>query len=190
MTKPTRHTGVWILFFAALIFLAVLLVLAVPIFGPSGREVDIEGLRERAAQGSAPAQFRLGGLYFKGEGVTEDYEETVKWFRKAAEQGHASAQTALGWLCCVAVLMRRQDELDARTSQLFGGEGYTPPKGEWIECDVVEAYAWLSLAVAQGEQAAAEQREIIREQMTAAEIIQAQGLASELRKRIETSKTE
>ena len=55
---------------------------------------------------------------------------------------------------------------------------------------MVEAYAWLSLAVAQGSRTAEEKRETIREQMTATEIVQAQQLASEVHDRIESSKTE
>jgi TPR repeat protein len=35
-------------------------------------------------------------LYYKGEGVTRDYAEAAKWYRKAANQGDADAQTILG----------------------------------------------------------------------------------------------
>jgi TPR repeat protein len=31
-----------------------------------------------------------------GEGVTRDYAEALKWYRKAAEQGEANAQSNLG----------------------------------------------------------------------------------------------
>ena len=34
--------------------------------------------------------------YYNGQGVTQDYSEAVKWFRKAAEQGYAAAQNNLG----------------------------------------------------------------------------------------------
>lgn len=39
----------------------------------------------------AEEQFNQGLCYYKGEGVAQDHEEAVKWFRKAAEQGHANA---------------------------------------------------------------------------------------------------
>ena len=35
-------------------------------------------------------------MYDEGLGVTEDDAEAVKWYRKAADQGHASAQYNLG----------------------------------------------------------------------------------------------
>ena len=35
-------------------------------------------------------------MYANGEGVARDYAEAVRWYRKAAEQGHAVAQNKLG----------------------------------------------------------------------------------------------
>ena len=49
-----------------------------------------------AEQGYASAQFNLGVMYSKGEGVKQDDIEAVKWYRKAAEQGHKNAQYNLG----------------------------------------------------------------------------------------------
>ncbi|MEX4104695.1 sel1 repeat family protein [Haemophilus influenzae] len=49
-----------------------------------------------AEQGYAKAQFNLGVMYAKGQGVKQDDFEAVKWFRKAAEQGYADAQAYLG----------------------------------------------------------------------------------------------
>ena len=53
---------------------------------------DIERLREKAAQGDADAQYNLGVAYANGEGVPEDDAEAVKWYRDAAEQGHAEGR--------------------------------------------------------------------------------------------------
>ncbi len=47
---------------------------------------------------NSDAQFRLGLLYFKGEGVPSDYTKASNWFRLAAEQGNAEAQLKLGIL--------------------------------------------------------------------------------------------
>ncbi len=35
-------------------------------------------------------------MYYKGEGVTQDYKEAVKWYQLSAEQGHSEAQYKLG----------------------------------------------------------------------------------------------
>ena len=49
-----------------------------------------------AEQGIAEAQYNLGLIYSKGQGVAPDYKEAVKWYRLAAEQGFAESQTNLG----------------------------------------------------------------------------------------------
>mmetsp|Transcript_72542 Transcript_72542/g.142095 ORF Transcript_72542/g.142095 Transcript_72542/m.142095 type:complete len:240 (-) Transcript_72542:1-720(-) len=49
-----------------------------------------------ADQGFAEAQDMLGILYTNGEGVKQNFEEAVKWFRQAADQGNADAQCSLG----------------------------------------------------------------------------------------------
>lgn len=51
-----------------------------------------------AVQGDAAAQTRLALCYFEGKGVSKDYKEAIKWFRKAAELGNADAAHHLG-LC-------------------------------------------------------------------------------------------
>ena len=51
--------------------------------------------KKAAEQGYAIAQFNVGVLYEKGEGVSQDYSEAYKWFNKAAAQGHAEAKEQL-----------------------------------------------------------------------------------------------
>ncbi|WP_400146315.1 tetratricopeptide repeat protein [Candidatus Methanarcanum hacksteinii] len=42
------------------------------------------------------AQYNLGRIYESGYGVKTSHEEAVKWYRLAANQGHACAQYRLG----------------------------------------------------------------------------------------------
>ena len=54
---------------------------------------------QQAADKSIPeAEYLIGRCYIYGHGVKKDYKQAVKWFKKAAEQGDARAQNALG-LC-------------------------------------------------------------------------------------------
>ena len=53
-------------------------------------------LRPLAEQGYAIAQNHLGAIYEYGLGVPPDEAEAVKWYHKAAEQGHVDAQYNLG----------------------------------------------------------------------------------------------
>lgn len=49
-----------------------------------------------ADQGVANAQFNLGFMYKRGQGVKQDSQEAAKWYRKAADQGLEVAQYNLG----------------------------------------------------------------------------------------------
>ena len=49
-----------------------------------------------AEQGDAKAQFNLGIMYERGQGVLQDYKTAVKWYILSAEQGYAKAQYNLG----------------------------------------------------------------------------------------------
>lgn len=60
---------------------------------------DIVGLRAAANQGSAEAMNRLGRLYTRGEGVSQDLVEAARWFKRAADAGHAPAMVNLAVIC-------------------------------------------------------------------------------------------
>jgi len=56
---------------------------------------NLQNTINAAQQGDAEAQYRLGVLYDKGVGVKKDKREAVRWYRRAASQGHAKAQDSL-----------------------------------------------------------------------------------------------
>ena len=58
-------------------------------------KTGIEIVKPHAEQGDADAQFILGVIYAQGRGVPQDYDEGIKWVRKAADQGFAPAKRAL-----------------------------------------------------------------------------------------------
>ncbi len=89
-------------------------------------------------------------MYNKGQGVTQDYAEAIKWFRKAADQGNASAQYNLSVM-------------------YHFGQGVTQ--------DYVQAHMWYSLAAARGEKEASGWRDLLAEQMIPEQIAEAQRLA-------------
>ena len=83
-----------------------------------------ERVKASASNGCPSAQFEVGLMLVRGEGVSQDCAEAAKWFRKAAEQGHADAQGALGLL-------------------------YS--KGEGVSIDHAEAVRWYRAAAEQGD---------------------------------------
>ncbi len=101
-------------------------------------------------------------MYDAGQGVRQDYSMAVKWFRLAAEQGHANAQIALGTMY---------------------------ENGQGVPQDYVEAYAWYSLATfdfanEQRNEAAIANRDRVSKRMTPAQIAEGEKLSHELDKRI------
>ena len=50
---------------------------------------DLASLQEKAKENDSSAQFNLGSMYARGQGVAQDYDEAVKWFSNAADRGDA-----------------------------------------------------------------------------------------------------
>ena len=64
-----------------------------------GATLPVSGIaltRPLADQGDDFAQYNLGIMYARGQGVAQSLAEAFKWFRLSANQGNASAQYSLG----------------------------------------------------------------------------------------------
>lgn len=51
-----------------------------------------------AEQGQVDAQYLLGGIYERGQGLPQNVALACEWYRKAAEQGHEGARRQLAAL--------------------------------------------------------------------------------------------
>jgi TPR repeat protein len=125
-------------------------------------------------------------MYGKGLGVTYDGAEAVRWWRKAAEQGDASAQedlaTAYLWGDGVqpdpseaAQWFRKaaeQGEISAQTSL-----AYLYARGAGVSKDLALAHMWLSLAAAQGQPVLKIALDKLASKMTSEQVAEAQRLA-------------
>ena len=98
-------------------------------------------------------------MYEDGNGVSKDFEEAVKWYREAAEQGDAAAQCNLGHIYIRGENVE-QDFKEAlkwyRKAAEQGDEqaqynlGIMHNKGDGVLPDYVTAYAWANIAEANG----------------------------------------
>jgi TPR repeat protein len=59
------------------------------------RQAELLQWHALADQGDIQAQKSLAFVYYFGQGMTQNYAEAAKWYRKAAEQGDTAAQFAL-----------------------------------------------------------------------------------------------
>ena len=151
-------------------------------------ETALREFRPLAEQGVAVAQYNLGLMYRGGQGVPSDDAEAVKWYRLAAKQGHAGAQNLLGEMYAMgrgvpqnyaeaARWYRKAAERGDANAQNNLGLAYG--KGQGVPQNYTQAHMWLNLAAAQGFGPAAENREIVAERMTPADVSKAQRMAWE-----------
>lgn len=147
--------------------------------------------------GCSVAEFILGNIYHAGEGVVQDYQESIKWYLKAAESGHVSAQQSLGvrynnggegvdrdYKQAFKWFQRAARQGDTR-SQFYLAQYYNEGKG--ITQDYMKAHMWANLAGAGGNDVlnekiakkARELRDRISKNLTPAQVLKAQQLARE-----------
>ena len=153
--------------------------------------INVKNEIEAAKQGSAIAQFNLGAMYHKGEGVPEDNVEAVKWYRKAAKQGHAEAQYNLGLMYRKGEGVPQDDVEAVKWYQKAVEQGHASAqnnlglmyaKGEGVPQDDVEAYAWVLLAKANGDEEAIEESHRLKVRLTREQINKGQARAEELQR--------
>jgi TPR repeat protein len=103
--------------------------------------------------------YRTGEAYYLGKGVPKNYNEALKWYRKAAEQGHALAQNSVG-ACCEKGRGVPQDHTQAvkwYRKAAEQGEAYAQnnlgacyANGTGVLEDRAEAVKWYRKAAEQG----------------------------------------
>jgi clan AA aspartic protease (TIGR02281 family) len=106
-------------------------------------------------------------MYAQGQGMAQDSAQALIWFRKAADQGNAFAQAALGWMYA---------------------------NGQGVPQDYVRAHMWLNLATSHfddatrqmpvkerndARQGALKERDDVAAKMTPPQMVEAQRMASE-----------
>ena len=98
------------------------------------------------------AQYYLGVMYMKGQGVEQDYEEAGEWFRKASEQGLSVAMYKLAGL-------------------------YT--KGNGVPKDLEFAYIWYSVAAVHEHEKSINMIEKAKSNLSSEELASANQLVAE-----------
>jgi len=118
----------------------------------ASKATDFESLHKLALNGDPDAQFDLGARYATGEDVKQDYSESVRWFTRAAEQGHVIAQATLG-------------------AYYWAGRG--------IPQDLSKAYFWSAIAEAGGDQASTYRVTVLASRMPHNTVLAAEKQAQE-----------
>ena len=151
------------------------------------QEVATDSDRRLAEQGDADAQALLSVVYYNGRGVTQDYEEAVRWARLAADQGNARGQSMLGAAYYNGHGVAQDLGEAARWTRLAAEQGDVSAQallgvlylnGAGVSQDDVSAYTWLTVAALDGGVAGIGRlRDLIANRMTPEQIAQAQSRA-------------
>ena len=155
---------------------------------------DVKKAQRAAAQGLAPAQFRLALMYDRGWGVQQSDIKAVRWLRKAAEQGLAEAQYNLGSRyesgqgvtqdhAEAASWFRKAAEQGSVNAQKNLGATYG--LGQGVPGSYSEAYVWSSIAAESGDKGAIINRNLASSKLSSDDLNIAQKRATDLYEEIQ-----
>jgi len=122
-------------------------------------EDDAGSVKIAAEKGNAKAQFTLGQMYEKGNGINVNWELAVNWYRKAAEQGNAQAQYSLADMISESRGTQKDDLQIVYWLRKAAEQGYTDAQyqmgvqytiGQGVEKDVELSFQWYRTAAEQG----------------------------------------
>ncbi|GAA3059621.1 cell division protein PodJ [Rhizobium viscosum] len=127
-----------------------------------------------ADKGFAPAQYRLGSMYEKGNGVDRDVQKAKALYEQAAAQGNASAMHNLAVLYASGALGQQDYATAATWFQKAADLGITDSqfnlailcaRGNGVPADLEESYKWFAIAARSGDKDAAQKRDEVAKAM-------------------------
>lgn len=114
----------------------------------------------RLAENKDPfAQCNLALMYKYGDGVKKDYEEVVRWYRKAAEQGYSRAQCNLGYMYEVGTGIEKDKDESIKWYRMAAEQGNSNAQcnlgiiygeGDGVTENYEEAVKWFRKSAEQG----------------------------------------
>ncbi|MGF7163087.1 localization factor PodJL [Rhodoligotrophos appendicifer] len=147
--------------------------------GPSEAALAARWFQKAAAQGFAPAQYRLGMLYERGAGVPKDIAAARVWYQRAAEKGNVKAMHNLAVTLAggadapdyakAAIWFAAAAAYGIRDSQY--NFGVLLEKGLGIPEDLAEAYLWYALCARGGDKDAAARAEDLKSRLTSEALV-------------------
>jgi TPR repeat protein len=120
---------------------------------------EIQSLRVKAEHGDIQAQYQLGRMLYEARGVQRNYAESARWFRMAANQRYAPAESSLAFMYeqglgvpqdypeAIQWYLKAAGVGDADAAYNLGTMYRS---GMGVAQDFVEAVRWYRLASSQG----------------------------------------
>ena len=132
-------------------------------------------------------------MYYKGQGVSQNYKQAVHWYKKSAKQGDASAQFKLGFMYNKGLgvskdykqafywFKKSAEQGNAKAQFFLGGMYY---EGLGVSQNFIYAYLWWNLASSSGDEKIINIREKLSIDMSSDQIATAQQLSTQKAKEI------
>jgi TPR repeat protein len=107
----------------------------------------------------AEEQYRLGLMYYEGEGPVQDFEKAAKWFHKAAAQGYVEAQLKLASMYSYSLGVTRDEAESFKWYKRAAEQGHVGAQcnvamryyhGNGVKKDHVAAAEWFHKAAEAG----------------------------------------
>lgn len=144
----------------------------------------MDELENLATNGNIGAEYCLAVAYHEGKSVSRDRAEAVKWYLRAGQKGHLEAQY---WLCIIyregigvesnaleSLYWCRRAAKKKHPKALYAlGQWYYGGYDRNMHTDYLRAYVWFSRAVIAGEVGAQDMIDLLEEQMTDLQVLEA-----------------
>ena len=127
-------------------------------------------------------------MYASGQGVAENKQQALDWYRKGAEQGDKDSQYDLGMKLSKGDGVPANRTEAAQWFQKAAAQGQMAAqfelaqmyvKGQGVGRDQVLAYAWFNVAIMSGHYPATKPRDALAKTMTADAIAEAEAISAQ-----------
>ncbi len=134
----------------------------------------VKFLSQAADKGQAVAQYRLGTLYERGQGVPADAAKAAHWYEMAANQGNRKAMHNLAVAYAGGVAGKKNMAEAARWFAKAAALGLSDSqfnlavlyeRGDGVPQSLLDAYKWYSIAAAQGDSESKSRISVLQSQL-------------------------
>ena len=126
-------------------------------------ETALKKLEPLASNGNSDAQYYMGRLCSESKDISHDYSPSIKWYTRAAEQGHVEAQFSLAGMHMTALIIAQQ--------------GFTEKQG--VPKDIALVCMWYKIAAFNGHEISTQLINKVKKKMNRDQIAKAERLTQE-----------
>jgi localization factor PodJL len=147
--------------------------------GTGGQAVNLPNavkfLTQAAQKGQAVAQYRLGTLYERGQGVPADGAQAAHWYEMAANQGNRKAMHNLAVAYAGGIGGKKNMAEAARWFAKAAALGLSDSqfnlavlyeRGDGVPQSLLDAYKWYSIAAATGDSESKQRIAVLQTQLS------------------------